>query len=119
MQVASEQIVSAAGRAGAPAVNALPLREEGPDLAAIVSAGRPGWMRDALCREYPSLNFLGDSTTAKRVCRRCLVREECRDYSLDNADLVDGSFSSVYGGGGIWGGLSSSDRRRLREEAVR
>lgn len=111
MQAASEQIVTTAAAPGAPAVQALPLRTEGPDLAAIVSAARPGWMRDALCREYPNVNFLGDSLAAKRVCSRCLVHEECRAYGLENAELIDGPDCTR---GGIWGGLSSSDRQRLR-----
>ena len=114
MQVASEQIVTAAAAPGAPAVHALPLRKEGPDLAAIVSAGRPGWMRDALCREYPNIDFLGESKRAKRICTRCLALKECRAYALDNAE-VDGPDCTS---GGIWGGLSASDRRRLRAGGV-
>ena len=41
------------------------------------------WAADALCVEYPEVEFFPergqDSRPAKAVCARCLVRFECRD----------------------------------------
>lgn len=66
-------------------------------------------MLDALCLEYPGVNFFADPggryETAKAVCARCLVLRECRDYALDRA--IDD---------GIWGGTSARDRKVLRAE---
>lgn len=108
MQVASEQVVSAASRPGAPSVPALSLRREAPDLTALLR--RPAWMADALCREYPHLNFLGDSLAAKRVCSRCLVIEECRAFGFEHeASAVTDEGT----GAGIYGGLSAVDRRKV------
>lgn len=73
-------------------------------------ADRPPWMRDALCREYPEVNFFPgrgeDTLPARAVCGRCLVRDECLAYALTLDD----------GGGltGIWAGTSGRERRRLR-----
>ena len=108
MQVASEQVVSSASRHGAPSVPALPLRGESPDLTALLR--RPAWMADALCREYPNLSFLGDSQAAKRVCRRCLVREECMAFGFDHEVSA---VTEAGAGVGIYGGLSAADRRRV------
>lgn len=109
MRVPSEQIVTAASRPGAPSVPAVRLRQEAPDLTALMR--RPAWMADALCREYPNIDFLGESKAARRVCRECSVREQCRAYGREDVELIDGSDCAR---GGIWGGLSASDRRRLR-----
>jgi WhiB family redox-sensing transcriptional regulator len=68
-------------------------------------------MRDALCVEYPEIDFFpgrgGAHTvnTAKQVCACCLVRCECRDYALAH-QIEDG----------IWGGTSSSKRLRMRRD---
>lgn len=46
----------------------------------------------------------GESTReAKEVCRGCVVREDCLEYSLANGEKF-----------GIWGGMSDRERRRLR-----
>lgn len=68
----------------------------------------PGsWTRRGACRTTPPWVFFpaqGDSLdTAKGVCSRCPVRQECADYAVPHADLR-----------GIWGGLSEAERRRLR-----
>lgn len=46
----------------------------------------PAWRADALCREYPQLNWFREADAsarkAKAVCAACLVRVECRCYAL-------------------------------------
>ena len=67
------------------------------------------WQRLANCLGVdPDLFFpeRGASTKeAKRVCRACVVREECLEYALDNGEKF-----------GIWGGMSERERRRVRRE---
>ncbi len=41
----------------------------------------------------------------KRLCGRCAVRKACLQYALDNRALV----------GGIWGGTTADERKRLKE----
>ena len=40
---------------------------------------------------------------AKRICEQCPVLAVCRRYALENGEKF-----------GVWGGLSESERRRLR-----
>ena len=65
------------------------------------------WQRRANCMGVdPDLFFpeRGASTReAKEVCRGCVVREDCLEYALENAEKF-----------GIWGGMSERERRRLR-----
>ena len=67
---------------------------------------RPRWMADALCREYPDVNFyptLGESAEpAKAICRNCSVREECLAYGVDHVER------------GVWGGTTERERSRMR-----
>ena len=74
-------------------------------------AGRPAWHRDALCLEYPLVDFLPDrgqpSAPAKAVCAACLVRDECLAVGLADSSLV-----------GVWGGLSGGQRRELRRRVA-
>jgi WhiB family redox-sensing transcriptional regulator len=73
------------------------------------------WREHAACRdEDPELFFplseMGpgarQADEAKAVCARCPVREQCLEYALDNG--LDH---------GIFGGLTESERRRLRRGA--
>lgn len=65
------------------------------------------WRADALCREYPKVGWFATSekgsTAAKAVCAKCLVRCECLAYALDDPTLD-----------GVWGGLTSRERRDVR-----
>jgi WhiB family transcriptional regulator, redox-sensing transcriptional regulator len=73
-----------------------------------------GWESAAACRgEDLSLYFAPNyfepyavkrarESRAKAICRRCPVREVCRDYALEAR--VDH---------GVWGGLNESERRRI------
>jgi len=82
-----------------------------PELVHLVR--RPSWMHDALCREpgYAALNWhprpRESAAPAIEVCQRCLVRDECLAFALDNdAHLPVG----------VYGGLSGKQRRRLRSQ---
>jgi WhiB family redox-sensing transcriptional regulator len=47
----------------------------------------PAWMRDALCLEYPDIEFVpdkGDATRAKKICSRCPVRGTCESFAVAN-----------------------------------
>jgi hypothetical protein len=46
-----------------------------------------------------------DTAAAKAVCAECLVRVECLEYALANAEKF-----------GIWGGTSERERRAMRRE---
>ena len=67
----------------------------------------PAWRADALCREYPNLNWFRESDhsaeMAKAVCTECLVRAECRSYALARPTLL-----------GIWGGLTTRERKQRK-----
>ena len=67
----------------------------------------PAWQADALCREYPQLNWFHESDRsaqkAKVVCAACLVRAECRSYALARPTLL-----------GIWGGLTTRERKQRK-----
>ncbi|MGZ9829883.1 WhiB family transcriptional regulator [Tsukamurella ocularis] len=62
------------------------------------------WTWDALCVQVDGDVFFpekgGTTAPAKRICRRCAVREECLAAGL-------------HGRYGIWGGLSERERRAL------
>jgi WhiB family redox-sensing transcriptional regulator len=72
---------------------------------------RPEWHADALCREHPEISWFpehGESTTpARAVCARCLVREECLEYALDDPGALRW---------GVWGGTTERERRALRRQ---
>lgn len=78
-------------------------------LLALAGWSRPAWMRDALCPEYPSVDFFpsqGQSVTdALEVCARCLVAVECSAYAI--SERIDF---------GIWGGTTARARRRTADE---
>ncbi len=82
-------------------------------LLDLLDAARPAWMRDALCREYPAVDWYATTgpgqAAAKMVCRRCLVRNECEVYGLTH---------EAPAGDGVWGGLSAGDRREMRRGAA-
>jgi len=73
-------------------------RTPGGELAALLE--RPAWMADALCQEprYRRVSFIptrgDDVPAAKRICARCLVRQECYTFGVATRSV------------GIWGGES-------------
>lgn len=74
-------------------------------------------MKDAACRAHPHLPWVPDAYTGpgaqrlsqqemaemRRICTSCVHLIECREYALSDA--------SIYG---IWGGLTSMDRKEIR-----
>jgi Transcription factor WhiB len=95
-------------------------RDVDPQLAALMVGDcpsfadvlrRPAWMRDALCREYPELEFVPSARTIDpecvAVCRKCLVRIECCEYAIGRPSEV-----------GCWGGSSDNQRVRGRLERL-
>jgi WhiB family redox-sensing transcriptional regulator len=68
--------------------------------------GNAEWMDDALCAQtdpeayYPEE---GNIRLAKLICSRCAVRDECLDAALQGDEPY-----------GIWGGLSTRERNRLK-----
>ncbi len=76
------------------------------------------WRDSGLCRdENPELFFplggenghrrsgvnLLQEEEAKKVCNRCPVRVECREWALGSGEEF-----------GVWGGLNENERRSLR-----
>lgn len=76
-----------------------------------VMARDDAWMREAACRNVPDPDVFFPRgakaqrnkvpATAKMLCQACPVRKECLAYAIAHGV-----------GTGIWGGLSSRDRRR-------
>lgn len=75
------------------------------------------WRHRAAClTEDPELFFpIGNTgpalmqiTEAKKVCRRCDVREACLQWALDAGQDH-----------GVWGGLSEDERRAMKRRAAR
>jgi hypothetical protein len=89
-------------------------RKWSPSRMSFLDEFRPEpWMRDALCAQTDPEAFFpekgGSTRDAKRICNGgrgavgCEVREQCLRYALDQDERF-----------GIWGGLSSRERARLR-----
>ncbi|MBV8951916.1 MAG: WhiB family transcriptional regulator [Actinobacteria bacterium] len=74
---------------------------------------QPAWRRQAACRgEDPSLfvpKVEDEERTAvpKAICAGCDVRPECLAYALDEPMLL-----------GVWGGLTTRERREMRAEGA-
>ncbi len=72
----------------------------------------PAWVSAALCAQTDPEAFFpekgGNPEPARRICAQCPVLAECRDYALATGEDH-----------GIWGGLSTNQRRRIRARARR
>jgi Transcription factor WhiB len=77
---------------------------------------RPGWQTDALCRTDTAAHIdtffqpRGNTTrAAKRICARCPVIAECREYAIVGNERF-----------GVWGGMSSDElvAERQRRKAA-
>lgn len=71
------------------------------------------WRELAACRDSDPNLFFPVGTTgpaidqieeAKAVCRACIVREDCLQFSLQTNQEA-----------GVWGGFAEDERRRLRK----
>jgi len=75
-----------------------------------ITAERP-WMVFAACRGAdPDLFFDGDDhdpRPALAICSTCTVRAECLDFAFE-ARLTEG----------IWGGMTSKQRRRAMRRSI-
>ena len=67
----------------------------------------PRWDEAALCAQTDPEAFFpekgGSTRDAKKVCASCEVKAACLTYALENDERF-----------GIWGGLSSRERRKIR-----
>ena len=79
-----------------------------PDVLALLGYTRPAWHADALCKEYPDVDFVSPLkrhiNAAMQICGRCAVRAECLDYALAEGELLQG----------VWGGTTQQARRVMR-----
>lgn len=70
------------------------------------------WQDEALCAQTdPEIFFpeKGQSTReAKLICGRCVVREQCLAYALEDRDLL-----------GVWGGTAPRERNEIRKQQRR
>lgn len=66
------------------------------------------WQEQALCAQTDPEAFFpekgGSTREAKRICRACVVRDQCLEYALEHDERF-----------GIWGGLSERERRRVKK----
>jgi WhiB family redox-sensing transcriptional regulator len=70
-------------------------------------AQRLEWKEKAACRNLDTSLFFPDSEAdagpAKEVCAGCPVREQCLQFALDTRQRD-----------GVWGGMTETERRRIR-----
>jgi hypothetical protein len=81
---------------------------------ALLERARPKWHRDALCREYPTLNFTSPRSASAiaaclQVCGRCSVLDSCRSWAME-IDATDG---------GVYGGMDPAARRLARKQRTK
>ena len=83
-------------------------RMMGPaDQATDLLGDVPQWQELALCSQtdpeafYPEKG--GSTREAKKICGRCVVKDDCLQYALTHDERF-----------GIWGGLSERERRKLK-----
>lgn len=83
----------------------------------VSSGGGGDWRHYAACAgEDPELFFpvgktgpaMYQAEEAKAICRKCPVREDCLEWSLENR--VDF---------GVWGGLDEYERRTIKRRNAR
>lgn len=64
------------------------------------------WVKEALCAQISDDSFFPEkgknAVTAKSICAKCLVREECLEYALRNEERF-----------GIWGGKTERERKMI------
>lgn len=67
------------------------------------------WISEGVCGSNPQHDPFGAGHQPKvfAMCRACPVRRQCAQYAID-AQIDDG----------VWGGLDSYERRRVRTGAV-
>jgi WhiB family redox-sensing transcriptional regulator len=75
-------------------------------------AAAPDWQEEGLCRQVDPELFYPEkgqsSASAKLICSRCPVKDECLRFALDRDEPF-----------GIWGGTSEQDRRKMKGKQSR
>lgn len=70
------------------------------------------WRDGAACRDRPDVDFLSGDTavmrTAQQVCAGCPVAGECLEWALSRREVW-----------GVWGGVTPTQRRKLRRRPGR
>ncbi len=68
------------------------------------------WMKDAACTNNKEANWFPEkpgrtpeTTLAIKICKECLVKQECLDYAVARPELS-----------GIWGGVTARKRSSIR-----
>ena len=81
-----------------------------------------GWVEDAKCRgedvnlfhpvkgrnTYGDRNMKETQDRAVAICEQCSTRQPCLEYAVHNNEKI-----------GVWGGLTSRQRRILRSKYIR
>lgn len=81
-------------------------------VLADIGFQRPDWHSDAACQEYPqnwwfpTQQNLASTDEARRICRRCLVMTECRQWAMEAGPALDG----------IWADTNQRQRLALRRK---
>jgi WhiB family transcriptional regulator, redox-sensing transcriptional regulator len=79
-----------------------------PRFVVVLAQPRPAFFSRAACIGIdPDMFFPERGASlreAKAVCAGCVVRQECLEYALANAEKC-----------GVWGGMSERQRRHLRQ----
>jgi WhiB family transcriptional regulator, redox-sensing transcriptional regulator len=79
----------------------------------------PAFFKDALCPEtdpeifFPEKGqgaFLTEIEQAKRVCRRCPILDQCREWALEEPG------NTLFG---VWGALTQTERMKIRAARAR
>jgi len=79
----------------------------------LTDANAPAWLDRGICAQiggdmwFPDKGDRQDVAACKKVCAGCPVRRQCLDWALETCEMF-----------GIWGGLTSMERRKLRREAA-
>ena len=77
----------------------------------VLLKSSPPWMRRAFCfvvRANPEIfHEDGNEDTAKAYCDRCVVRDKCLTYAMENGEF------------GVWGGTTEGERRALKRGGER
>ena len=120
-------LTAASAARGEPAMTIDPGRNHNPGMfteawgrrereaavhAELIALAEPpaDWMERALCAQvdpelfYPEIG--GDARPARRICQACPVIDQCLQHSLDTEEEH-----------GVWGGLTRTERRKLRGAA--
>ncbi len=86
----------------------------GGDPVDIVRDTGGDWREQALCAQSdPEMWFpegdhrITQGRQAKAICAKCPVQTQCLEEALANNDMF-----------GVWGGLTASERHRIRKPAV-